>query len=409
MRPLRVALLVFLVLAGVSVNRASAQETTDPAENTEQGRFRLGPLRFTPSIALSDLGADSNVFNEQQNPKQDSTAAIGPAVNLWMNLGPARMTGKASGQYLYFSEYESQRAWNTTDDARLELPLARLKPFIGGSYSNTKQRPGFEIDSRAHLRTQSVYLGTTVVLSGKTSLVLTGTRSRLAFDDGETFLGADLASALNRRTDSEELKLRFKLTSLTTLVAGVEAVQDRFALDALRDANSVKVLPGFELRPSALISGTIFVGFRQFDGLSPALPDYQGPIAAVDAKYIAGSTRFGVKVNRDLAYSYEPTQPYYALTDLGLIVTQRISAAWDLIGRTGWQSLAYQQLQSSALASSERTDTIREYGGGVAYRLGQAMRLGFDAIYYQRESSQVALRAFEGLRFGASVSYGLPQ
>jgi hypothetical protein len=89
-------------------------------------------------------------------------------------------------------------------------------------------------------------------------------------------------------------------------------------------------------------------------------------------------------------------------------VTQRLSAAWDLVGRSGWQSLGYQQIQSAS-APSERTDTIRQYGGGVAYRVGQTMRLGFDAIYFQRESSQIALRAFEGLRFGASVSYGLPQ
>jgi len=397
--------LVCLIMGGVTQSRASAQETPDPAE---AGRFRLGPLRFTPSIALTSLGLDDNVFNEDLDPKQDTTAAVGPAVNLWMKLGRSRMTGKASGQYLYFSKYTNQRAWNTTDEGRWEVPLSRLTPFITGLYANTKERPGFEIDSRAHLRSHAVGLGTEFRLSSKTSAVLTATRSDFAFDEGETFLGADLATALNRHSDAEALQLRFKLTPLTTFVAGAEAIQDRFTFGPVRNADSIKVLPGFEFKPSALISGKVFVGFRRFNALDQTLPDYSGAIAAVDAMYIHGATRLSVKVNRDLAYSYELTQPYYALTDLGLVITQRMTDVWDVVGRGGLQTLEYQKLQS-ILTPNVRTDTIQQYGAGVGYRLGQTLRLGFDAVRYRRQSSELTLRQYDGLRFGASISYGLPQ
>jgi hypothetical protein len=124
--------------------------------------------------------------------------------------------------------------------------------------------------------------------------------------------------------------------------------------------------------------------------------------------YIHGATRLSVKVNRDLAYSYELTQPYYALTDLGLVITQRITKVWDVVGRGGLQTLEYQKLQS-VLTPNVRTDTIRQYGAGVGYRLGQTLRLGFDAVQYRRQSSELALREYDGLRFGASISYGLPQ
>lgn len=400
----RIVVWTFVMVAAVAVG-ASAQE---PDQTEEQGRFRFGPLRFTPSIALSNIGVDDNVFNEELDPKQDTTAAVGPAVNLWMHVGRSRLSGKLAGQYVYFRKYQQERGWNSVDELKWEFPLGRVTPFIGGNYANTKDRAGYEIDSRAHQRFNAFRMGTSVRLSGITSLVLTGTRATTAYDENETFLGADLANALNRESQSEELQLRFKLTTLTTLVLGADAVQDRFKFDSIRDANSVRVMPGFELKPSALISGRAFVGVRRFQALSQAVPDYQGIVASVDATYVTGPTRLGIKVSRDLNYSFEPTQPYYALTDLGLIVTERVTHVWDVVGRGGRQALDYKQLKS-VTPGPKRTDLIYQYGGGLGYRVGETVRLGFDAIYYRRHSSEVVLRDFKGFRFGGSVSYGLPQ
>jgi hypothetical protein len=395
-----------LIMVAAAASRASAQEPPAPAE---EGRFRLGPLRFTPSIALTNLGVDDNVFNDDLDPKQDTTAAVGPAVKLWMHVGKSLLTGQVSAQYLYFRRYDNQRTWNTTDELKWEFPLGRLTPFIAGSYMNTKERPGFEIDSRAHQRADAVRLGTSVRLSGVTSLVLTGTRTTTAFDEGETFLGADLARALNGTSQTEAAQLRFNLTPLTTLVVGGEALQDRFKFDPIRNANSIRVLPGFELKPSALISGKVLVGFRRFDALSRAVPDYTGLAAAVDATYVAGSTRFAVRVARDLSFSFEETDPYYALTDMGLVITERVTRVWDLVARGGRQTLDYKRLTSVTTALSPLSYVIRQYGGGLGYRVGQTLRLGFDAVYYRRNSSQIAQRDFKGLRYGASISYGLAQ
>jgi hypothetical protein len=402
----RLRVVVFsIVIIAAAVGSASAQDS-DQAE--DQGRFRLGPLRFTPFISVTSLGVDDNVFNEQVEPKSDTTGAIGPAVNLWIHAGRSLLTAKLASQYLYFKTYKNQRAWNTADDVKWEIPLARLTPFVIGSYTNTKNRPGYEIDSRAHLRTGMAGIGTSVRLSGITSLVLSGSRSKLAFDDDEIFFGTNLAEALNRTTQAEAMQLRLKLTTLTTFVVSGEALQDRFSFDRSRNANSIKVMPGFELRPAALISGHVFVGFRQFDALDRSVPDYHGPIASVGTIYTAAFSRIGVTVNRDLVYSYEPLRPYYALTDVRLDLTERLGHTWDVVASAGRQSLDYKQLASLA-AEPARTDTIRQYGAGIGYRVGPILRLGFDALYYSRHSTHVELFDFDGLRFGASVSYGLPQ
>ena len=74
------------------------------------GRFHLGFIRFTPSIALTNLGVDTNVFNELEDPKDDFTVTFGPKAEFWSRLGPrGRLYGSVGIDYQYFQEYDSQR------------------------------------------------------------------------------------------------------------------------------------------------------------------------------------------------------------------------------------------------------------------------------------------------------------
>jgi hypothetical protein len=391
---------IFVSVAG----GASAQEQADPADSA---RFQWGPLRFTPGITVSNVGMDNNVFNDPETPRPDTTAAIGPAVNLWTHVGALRVSGKSSGQYLYFKTYDNQRSWNTSDELRLELPMARLKPFAAGSYLNTRNRPGYEIDSRARAATNTATFGTDLRLSGRTTFVLSGSRTLTAFDQNETFLGAELAQALNRRSDTEHLQMRYILTPLTTVVVNNDAIQDRFDFEPARNADSLRLTAGFEFKPLALISGTAAVGLRHFNALNDAIPDFNGVVASADAKYNVSATQLHLRLARDLTYSYEAANPYYTLTDVTIEATERITRTWDTVGRAGWQSLDYRHNNASA-AAPPRTDTGTQYGVGIGYRLGESFRLGVDANYFVRRSVE-SFRQYDGLRVGASMSYGLSQ
>ncbi|HJR60720.1 MAG TPA: outer membrane beta-barrel protein [Vicinamibacterales bacterium] len=399
------ALALACACLGVGVP-AAAQEPEDPFETA---RFRLGPIRFTPAIQITSLGHDSNVFNEAENPKSDTTAAFGPAVELWVRPFGTRFNAKVGGQYLYFKEFDDQRAWNTNNEARWEVPLARLTPFVAGSYVNTRERQGYEIDSRSRRRDDSVTVGSSLRLSGKTALIVSYRQFNVKYDEEESFLGTALANALNRREKTTKVQLRYALTPLTTFVVDTDIGRDRFELTRLRDTDSVRVMPGFELKPLALISGRVFVGYRQFKPLTETLPEYRGVVASVKATYIRSSTRFELKVDRDLAYSYEPTRPYYALLDYGLTVTQRITNAWELVGRGSRQTLAYRMLDALDASSIPPGDKGYVYGGGVGYRLGETFRLGLDTNYYTRRSEIEGRRDFEGLRVFGSISYGIQQ
>ena len=396
--------LVSVLLSMASL--AAAQETREPVEPGDNARFRWGPLRFTPSLILDSIGVDTNVFNESADPKQDTTAAAGPGVDLWLRPGRARISGKASGQYQYFKTYDNQRGWNTSDELKFELPLSRLKPFVSGSYKNTHDRPGFEIDSRSRAAINEVALGTAFRVSSKTMFIVTGSREITAFDQKATFFGATLAQSLNRRSDLEQLQFRYELTPLTTLVVKSDAIQDRFEFEKSRNADSLRFMPGFEFKPFALISGAVAVGFRHFNGLRETLPDYNGVVASVNAKYTLTATQIAVKIDRDLNFSYEDANPYYTATSAQVALTERLTRTWDVIARGAWQSLAYRQIDPLPVVG--KTETGRGYGLGVGYRLGETLRLGIDAIYSMRRSIETA-RQYDGLRVGASVSYGIAQ
>ncbi|HEX7794361.1 MAG TPA: outer membrane beta-barrel protein [Vicinamibacterales bacterium] len=396
-----IVLVLLLLLAAV---RAFAQEQADPSQ---QGRFQWGAIRFTPGIAITDVGFDSNIFNGR-DALGDTTAGIGPAINLWTNLGPVRISEKSSGQYLYFKEYDNQRSWNTTNEAKIEWPMTRLRPFAVAGYANAKQRPSFDIDTRVRAVANLATVGTDVIFSSRTTLVLSGTRTTTAFGQKEIFLGSDLANALNRHSDTEQLELKYRLTPLTTLVVASDAVQDRFENDRLRNTDSIAIRPRFEFKPFALIAGSVSVGYRHFNVLNDRVQDYQGPVANVDASYtLTTSTQIHGTVSRDIVFSYDENFPYFALTNSGVTITQRIAGSWDVVTRGAWQTLGYRTL-TTGVADVPLDERGKMYGLGVGYRLGESFRIGFDANYYRRRS-QASARNFDGLRAGMSLTYGISQ
>lgn len=352
------------------------------------------------------MGVDNNVFNTVDDPQRDVTADIGPRVAYWLRMGKARLSGISLGQYLYFKDFASERSWSTNQQGRIDVRLGRIAPFVDATYRNSRERPGFEIDARAHRREWVGGAGSEIRVSPKTTLVLSGSRETFLYDNEEAFLGVNLANTLNRHTDLGRVQLRYTLTPLTTFVMNADALRDRFDSTVARDADSLRVMPGFELKPLALISGTAAVGFRRFNVLDGSTEDFSGVTAAVNARYSLHSTQFGLKLNRDLSYSFEQETPYYALTDVTVEITERLSRAWDVLARGGRQTLAYRR--ASSTSGADRTDHGVVYGAGIHYRLGDTAQLGVDGNYYRRDAAST-VRNYDGLRIGASVTYGSRQ
>ncbi len=80
--------LVAVAWAMSAVTPARAQVLPTPPD-TSGARVTLGWLRLNPSISLSDLGVDTNVFNEAdvEHPERDVAMTLVPRTDLWVRMG----------------------------------------------------------------------------------------------------------------------------------------------------------------------------------------------------------------------------------------------------------------------------------------------------------------------------------
>ena len=394
-----VALLcLFLLAAGRPA--AAQSQASDP---WEQGRFRVGPVAFTPSFVLKNLGWDSNVFNEAEDPKGDFTATGGGLVNWWLRAGDLRLAGSDGLDGIYYANFASERGWNHKHDLRVEYRFNRVQPYATGSYASIKDRTGYEIDVRTRHTETGFGAGFGIRLAGKTYADLAARKTTTVYDD-VVYEGQSLAQNLNRDDSFGSASLRHVLTPLTTLTLLGEYRQERYDEANLRDNDSFRILPGVQFDPFALLKGSARVGYRQFRPLSPELPDFDGVVAEVDLSYVLlGRTRFGVGVYRDIEASYESAQPFYVRTGVTASIRQGVGGGWDVEVRGASQRLTYLAATTLDEDLPERVDRVTSYGVGVGYKLGQGTRVGMYVDYSERRSEY--RNAYEGLRYGISAAY----
>jgi hypothetical protein len=397
-------LVVFMTCVCVMASRAGAQ-TAAPDASMERARVQLGPLGLTPSVALTNLGIDTNVFNEVDEPKQDFIFTVSPHVDASLRVRRARLQVMARSDLVYFRKYSSERSVDTAVDSKLEFRGTRITPWVAGSVSSGRQRFGYEVDLRFRRVTKDGGAGVEARLTGRTRVVVSAHRTEYAHDASAVFLGTSLQEVLNRRNDSIGLDLRYRLTALTTFVASTQAIRDRFEFVPSRNTDGMRVETGFDLTPFALISGRGRVGYRALNGKGTT-PDYSGLVASVGAgSTIKGRTHVDVAIERDVHYSIEFAYPYFLLTGATVVVTPRLTQRWDTQGRIGAQRLAYRGAEGISDLLRHRIDRYRVIGVGVGYRMGREMRIGFN-VDRERRASPVQRRDYLGYRTGISVTYG---
>jgi len=397
---LRAAAAAFLFLV-MGVTGSDAQTRgDDPLSNS---RIRFGPLGLTPSVTLGNLGIDSNVFNSTDEPKEDLTATLSPALDSRFRAGPTRLTVQSTADFVYFRRYQSERSIDRGIFGRYEWRMARVTPWVEGSISHTRQRSGYEIDARASRELQQREIGVDVAVRPKTRVSLSARRQDYSFDH-TLFFGSDLGIVLNRREEGATASVFHDLTPLTTLVVDADARRDRFRFAPERNADSVRLLAGFDIAPFALISGRLRVGVRKYDGMGKAISDYRGLVGSAKlATTIRGRLHVTAELARDVDYSYTVELPYYLLTGADVEVTHQFTRLFDVQVRGGSHSIAYRGAPLNN-ASRDRVDYVQTLGPGVGVHAGR-VRIGVNADETRRDSTG-PLRAYRTRRVWTAVTYG---
>jgi len=399
------AIVRFLLPALLAASAAAAQQPP-PRDPVDDATMRLGPVGLTPVIAFRDVGRDTNVFNEATNPKSDFTATFAPKLDVLVHPGPALFTLTTTADYVYFHTYSSERGTSVSSTLRGDFTFGPVKPFFSAGGGNLKGRVNREIDTRARHRDRAYSAGARVQIYEGLFVSGAARQSTTTFDEDQTFRGEDLATALNEKMDAIDGTVGVAVTPLTTVSVVVTQERDRFDHSSERDSDTLRISPTVTFSPLAILTGTASFGYRRFDVLSGAAPDYHGFVASLTlGTTVLEHHHFDATFGRDVQYSYEQDAIYYVETGLQGVWTWQIVKPIDLRLEGSRSRLHY---PSTALTGST-DDTAYTYGGGVAYRIRDTLRVGLNADFRARESERGADRGFDSHRIYATVTWGKQQ
>jgi Putative beta-barrel porin 2 len=408
--PSKILIPLALSMLVASARSSSAQSVVVRSEpDSAKARVHVGRLMLNPTIMLTNLGIDTNVFNQsdQGDPQSDFTMTVTPQTDLWLRMGRSWLTGNVREDLVWYKTFASERSANHTVGIGWLVPLNRVTFDADTSYLRTRARPGFEIDLRSE-RTELASHGSVEFRARpKIYVGFRGERMTTRFDADASFVGYNLREQLNRTTTTGTLTVRHQLTPLTGLIVDVGREQQRFAFEPLRDSDSTTAAVRVKLDRFALIKGSASLGYRDLQPTSSSMPSYTGATADADLSYVAfGNTQLGMTATRDVEYSFDIDAPYYLLTGVTVSVARRLVRQMDVVGRFGIQKLAYRDRIGPATVAPDRSDDVRSFGGGIGYHMANGTRIGFN-VDRQRRASPVAFRQYHGLTFGTSVTYGL--
>lgn len=372
-------------------------------------RVRFGPLWMNPSIAITNVGVDTNLFNEaeEEQPKRDIAVAVTPQTDMWMRAGRTWLSGNVRQDMMWYRDYGDEGSTNGTYRFGWVVPLTRVALLVDGQWVHARERPGAEIDARARRQEGAGLAALELRMLSRTYVGGSVERRTVRFSSGAMFEGVDLREELTRVRTTGALSVRHALTPMTSVIAEASTYRDAFAFSTDRDATSMQMSGGIKFDPAALIKGSAFVGYRRYTPASPDVPEYTGPTVAAALTYTTlSSTRLSVEGTRDVEYSFDRNQPYYVQSGFGGTITQRIAGPLDVQARASYRTLAYRDRIGAGVLVSERRDQVTTFGVGMGHRLARDLRFAFN-VEQQRRTSLVRQRSFQGYRFGMSLSYGV--
>lgn len=390
-----------------------APQPRPPEPDRAPGEVRLGRLRLTPSIGLTDIGIDTNVFDDSGRRTKDMTATVHSETQADLDFGAVRLVGTGNAGYTYYRDIERERSFDRGVSSNLELrPWQRLTLYGTNSFENTRKPFNFEVQGRASRKMYLTEVGVKFGLSRKLALEMAGNETRRRFADNATFLGIRLNDTVSERSRRVSGTIAYAVTPLTTIeVTGVGA-KIRFPVASPRNNDLSQFTAGVLFKPRALISGVARVGYQRSLVLHDAALAFEGVVAKLGLNYrLRDGLTVGVVGNRMRSASIEPEYPYYVLDHVGLSVRRHLFRHFNAYLEANRTRMTY-----AAFGTADRP-ALRAVASELTYWYAAVLdaglvpggRMELFAEYRPLPSRVTGARqayGYEGLKLGMTISVG---
>ena len=376
---------------------------TAPLADAEptSGVLRAGPVRLAPGITVSQMGTDSNVFNEAVDPKDDFVIAAIPDVSFFTRLRFVKVSAYGGADLNYFRTYTGERSAGYIGRARVDLLLGRLFPFVGYGQNRRRERPNSEIDTRANQVQTEKSAGLGFELSPTSAIYVSAIRSTTEFQNAVQS-DVDLGQSLNRTSEDFNGGVRTALTPLSTLTLRGGLKRDLFVAVPERNADARYFDASFNFVPQAVINGTATVGYTDFQPTDPGVKPYRGLTTSVALTYpLLEIGRLHFVALRSVEYSFDAAEAYYIQMSYMLNYTQRLVGDVDANVQGSRAFFDY----GSTATTPERRDQLDLLLGGVGYNLRNRTRVALNYEYSRRRSPALPDRNYERRRVFLSWAY----
>jgi len=388
---------------------AAPPETT--SRKKRPGRYKLGPIYLTPKLELKNAGVDTNLFNARAGAIADNSMVLSPGLSGALPIGQRlRLTGSGHLDFNYFRHVSSERSTDFAGEGRAEVDVGPFTLFGGAGGGQFRQRFSIDLDERLLRQEKWAATGFTYRMTNKFSTTLEGTGRIYSFEPSQDS-GRSVQRALDRNELTGTAQLRFALTSQTTLLLSVDAIEDRFLKQTIepRTTRSYRYLGGFEFGERALVNGKVLAGFREFPS-GQGSPAYRGPAIAVSVSTpLLRLGRLTGFAERDVFYSVssavvvnEVLRNSFASTSFRFEAS--VELPFDLIGRGsfGLQEAKYILPFQFRNTAFQRVDHLWTTGGSILRRFGDSVRIG-GTLSWSRRVSNAPGFSYEGFRYGVQA------
>jgi len=380
------------------------------------GRFKLGSVYLTPTLAVRNLGWDNNVFNSGSGGFRDTHAIVAPGLRfVWPPNERLKVWGNGGLNIAYFGRATSERYVEIFGSGNFQLEGRRLVLFGGGGGGRYRGRFSIEIDERLRRNDVHAHLGVRLKLSRRTHIELVPRFREVRHDEAQSVDGDDVKAGLDRDQRSLELGLRHALTRKTTLLLQVERREDVFPSEPTqRDkAESRRVMAGFSFSPKALIAGNVVAGIEDYPArIDQAITPYRGMVFAIGASVpISRAARLRFHVDRELHYAVARSQTVGELRNafvrLSYGFTLSAAIGFDLVSRSRFdiERADYLLPFTTPTGPADRLDRRLILGQALLWPVHDKLLIGVNATWSKR-TSNVAANQYQGLRLGLALELG---
>ncbi len=395
-----------IFLAALCVAGGGARAEQDPLEPPDLGRYlRWGPVRARPSLALTNVGYDDNVYQKTDAPAVgDYTGTLSGRADFLVLFGRrAFLTANGRLDYTAYARESSQSFWNEYASGRLTVPLRRFGVYADLAANRYKERPVDQVDARTDVREDRIGAGFLLDLGWRTDAEIGTVRTSWEYDDPDN---PSIGRSLDRTETGARALVRYRALGRTRVLLEAESLDVAFeSAEMGRNATLRRLLPGLDFGEGGRLSGTIQIGPGRLDPEAPETPPFSGTVGEAKVAYRLGSgTTLVAEGRRDVRFAAYQSDVYYLVRSYDLKAIHYFGRAWGI-------ELGGARSRLDFPLTPERVDRGDRAEAGIRLRLmenslGRRIEYVLKVTHWRIESTQeFRNQSRTVLGFGAVVGY----